>query len=203
MDNRQLGFYSNLAKKLVQLVQNMEEGSADLLFNPMRVNLTASELEKFKKIPNVDPASVRKEVFPLPANPQEFSNSVNRVFPHDTTYFKWSIDNFGGEGLIVPKKGWTIQLTRPNVSTYRRCISIYENNQFEERNGKYYINGNEAASYTFKMDYFWMMGDNRHKSQDSRYWGFVPEDRVAGKAWMIWFSWDGGPRWSRFFKMIK
>ena len=71
------------------------------------------------------------------------------------------------------------------------------------RNGKVFINDKEATSYTFKMNYYWMMGDNRHKSQDSRYWGFVPEDRIVGKAWMIWFSWDGGPRWKRLFHIVK
>jgi signal peptidase I len=65
------------------------------------------------------------------------------------------------------------------------------------------LNGKEVKEYTFKMDYYWMMGDNRHQSQDSRFWGFVPEDRVVGKAWMIWFSWDGGPRWKRLFNIVK
>ena len=65
-----------------------------------------------------------------------------------------------------------------------------------------FINGKEATSYTFKMNYYWMMGDNRHKSQDSRYWGFVPEDHIVGEAWLIWMSWEGGPRWNRLFKTI-
>jgi len=73
----------------------------------------------------------------------------------------------------------------------------------EEKGGKVFINGKEADSYTFKMDYYWMMGDNRHKSQDSRYWGFVPEDHVVGKASLIWFSWEGGPRWKRIFRSIQ
>jgi signal peptidase I len=80
---------------------------------------------------------------------------------------------------------------------------VYEGNKFENRNGKIYINGSESTQYTFKMDYFWMMGDNRHNSLDSRYWGFVPEDHVVGKASLIWFSWEGGPRWKRLFNGIK
>jgi len=80
---------------------------------------------------------------------------------------------------------------------------VYENNKLQEFNGKVFINDKEATSYTFKMDYYWMMGDNRHKSQDSRYWGFVPEDHIVGKAWMIWMSWDKGPRWKRLFNIIK
>ena len=82
-------------------------------------------------------------------------------------------------------------------------IRVYENNDLTKKDGKFYINGKEETSYTFKMDYYWMMGDNRHGSQDSRFWGFVPEDRIVGKAWMIWFSWDGGPRWKRFFNFVK
>jgi signal peptidase I len=80
---------------------------------------------------------------------------------------------------------------------------VYEHNHFEMSNGKFYLNGKEVTSYTFKMNYYWMMGDNRHGSQDSRFWGFVPEDRVVGKAWMIWFSWEKGPRWSRLFRIVK
>ena len=72
-----------------------------------------------------------------------------------------------------------------------------------KENGKYILNGKEVTSYTFKMDYYWMMGDNRHGSQDSRFWGFVPEDHIVGKAWLIWFSWDNGPRWKRLFSTVK
>ena len=80
----------------------------------------------------------------------------------------------------------------------------YEKNKVEQKNGKYFINDQPATSYTFKMDYYWMMGDNRHNSLDSRYWGFVPEDHVVGKASIIWFSYgDNGIRWSRLFRTIK
>jgi signal peptidase I len=71
------------------------------------------------------------------------------------------------------------------------------------KDGKFFLNGKEVNSYTFKMDYYWMMGDNRHSSQDSRFWGFVPEDRIVGKASIIWFSWDKGPRWNRLFRFVK
>lgn len=96
-----------------------------------------------------------------------------------------------------------IELTPDNLIRYERCIQVYEGNKFENRNGQIFINDQPATSYTFKMDYYWMMGDNRHGSQDSRFWGFVPEDRVVGKAWVIWFSWDGGPRWKRLFRTVK
>ncbi|HEX8278737.1 MAG TPA: signal peptidase I, partial [Segetibacter sp.] len=76
-------------------------------------------------------------------------------------------------------------------------------NRLENKNNRFYINGKETTSYTFKMDYYWMMGDNRHNSQDSRFWGFVPEDRIVGKPSLIWFSFGKGPRWNRIFKSIK
>jgi signal peptidase I len=127
----------------------------------------------------------------------------NSLFPYfnDTTGKDWSADNYGP--MWIPKKNATIQLTHDNVIRYQRCIEVYEENKFESRNGKYFINGTEATSYTFKMDYYWLMGDNRHNSLDSRYWGFVPEDHVVGKASLIWFSYENGPRWNRLFRWIK
>ncbi|HUR66866.1 MAG TPA: signal peptidase I [Chitinophagaceae bacterium] len=160
--------------------------------NLYKINLTYPELEKLKGVQGVVAGSIRKDVD---------SSMRGEVFPYDTNYFKWSIDFFGP--VWVPEKGKTIQLTPQNVALYKRCIGSYEKNIFEQRDGKYFINGKESTSYTFKMNYYWMMGDNRHKSQDSRLWGFVPEDRIVGKAWMIWFSWDDGPRWKRFFKIVR
>jgi signal peptidase I len=123
------------------------------------------------------------------------------TFPNDTVNCKWTIDNFGP--LYIPKKGATIQLTAQNYSRYERVIRTYEHNEFEMKDGKFYLNGKETDRYTFQMDYFWLMGDNRHNSLDARYWGFVPEDHVVGKASLIFFSWDKGPRWNRIFKKIK
>ncbi|MBL7740359.1 MAG: signal peptidase I [Chitinophagaceae bacterium] len=122
------------------------------------------------------------------------------VFPYDTLY-PWTIDYFGR--IWIPKKGATLQLKPEEYSIYERAIRVYEKNDFYMQNGKFYLNGKEVSTYTFKMDYYWMMGDNRHGSQDSRFWGFVPEDRIVGKAWMIWFSWEGGPRWKRLFNFVK
>lgn len=126
-----------------------------------------------------------------------------RVFPYDNIGSRdsWSRDNYGP--IWIPAKGATLTLTAENYPLYERAIRVYEGNDFYMANGKFYLNGAEVTSYTFKMDYYWMMGDNRQGSQDSRYWGFVPEDRIVGKAWMIWFSWEGGPRWGRLFKIVK
>ena len=122
------------------------------------------------------------------------------VFPYDTLH-KWSRENFGP--VWIPKKDTTVQLNDSNYNIYERAIRVYEHNDFYRQNGKFYLNGKETTSYTFKMDYYWMMGDNRQDSQDSRYWGIVPEDRIVGKAWLIWFSWEHGPRWSRLFRFVK
>ncbi len=125
----------------------------------------------------------------------------NSLFPYYDTAKQWSSDNYGP--LWVPKKGVSIQLTADNYIRYQRCIRTYEGNKFESKEGKFFINGVETATYTFKMNYYWLMGDNRHNSLDSRYWGFVPEDHVVGKASLIWFSWEAGPRWKRIFTWIK
>lgn len=119
----------------------------------------------------------------------------------------WTRDNYGP--LWIPEKGATIPLTERNLGLYSRCIRNYENNTLEVKDGKVYINGKPETEYTFKYDYYWMMGDNRHKSADSRSWGFVPEDHVVGKPILIWLSldkdrslFDGGIRWNRLFRMV-
>jgi signal peptidase I len=122
------------------------------------------------------------------------------VYPY-SPLFHWTVDNYGP--IFVPRAGATIPLTPENYALYQRVIRTYEDNDFEVRNGKYYLNGAPVTTYTFKGNYYWMMGDNRHDSQDARYWGFVPEDHIVGEASLIWMSWDKGVRWERLFKRIK
>lgn len=164
-------------------------------------NLENEQVAVVKKAPNVVSADVylSEPAGIAPATPGEW------VFPFDTGHYKWNRDNFGP--LTIPKAGVTVTLTPEDIALYRRIIGKYEGNTLEERNRKFIINGKEATSYTFKMDYYWMMGDNRHNSLDSRYWGFVPEDHVVGKAWFVWLSYgDGGlfsdMRWRRLFRGI-
>ena len=157
--------------------------------NTYFINMTASEAETVKKQPNC------KSVTPY------ILDSSIEVWPYDKKNFNWSPDHYGP--LHIPKKGETVTLSPSNIELYRRLITVYEHNTLDEINGKYIINGKEANTYTFKWNYYWMMGDNRHRSQDSRFWGFVPETNVVGKASLIWFSYSNGPRWNRLFKSIK
>ncbi len=127
-------------------------------------------------------------------------DSSTDVYPY-WDLIHWTRDNYGP--IVIPKRGMTIKMEPLNYALYQRAIRVYEGNDLETRGGKYYVNGKEVTDYTFKMNYYWMMGDNRHGSQDSRYWGFVSEDHIVGKASLIWLSWDKGIRWSRLFRGIK
>ncbi len=127
------------------------------------------------------------------------------LFPHNSLY-AWNEDNFGP--IWIPKKGETVDLTLDNLPFYQRIIEAYENNTLRTENGKIYINGMETEQYTFSMDYYWMMGDNRHSSSDSRYWGYVPENHIIGKPKFIWLSLNenkkflGKIRFNRLFKVV-
>ena len=120
---------------------------------------------------------------------------------------RWDRDNYGP--IWIPRRGATVELTYDNLPVYERCITAYEGNTLEVRDDGFYINGEKTDSYTFGMDYYWMMGDNRHNSADSRYWGFVPEDHIVGKPLFVWLSLDkdkgwfeGKIRWDRIFKWV-
>ena len=127
-------------------------------------------------------------------------DSAERLYPNAPGFY-WSVDNYGP--ILIPAKGQPLHLTLENLPLYRRVITAYEGNTLEVRDGKIFINGTTTDSYTPKMDYYWMMGDNRHHSQDSRFWGFVPENHIVGKAKRVLWSSDkdhGGLRMDRIMK---
>lgn len=158
--------------------------------------MPVSEVSKIKAFSNV------KSVIPII---DEKETSGYGVFPNSQN-LKWNQDNFGA--IIIPKEGWTVKLDSLNFPVYRRIIEVYEGNKVEVNGNEIVINGKKTDSYTFKMNYYWMMGDNRHNSLDSRYWGFVPEDHIVGKALFVWMSWNEAGtffdkiRWSRLFMGI-
>ena len=150
----------------------------------MELHLTAEALEFIRSMSSV--VSVERII----KEKGEYQNSSLKsytIFPN-TAESDWTEDNFGP--ISIPYKGEVLQLTTANLQMYERLIDIYENNDLKVEDGQIYINGEATTSYEVKMDYYWMMGDNRHNSQDSRFWGFVPEDHIVGKAVFIWMSLD-------------
>jgi len=163
-----------------------------------QLTLTLKEAAVLKKISWIDSVKQRINSVKVP-NESFFPNKI----PYD-----WNEDNFGP--LIIPQKGTTVDLTRKNLPLYKKIIQEYEGNELEVTPTEIKINGKLASQYTFKKDYYWMMGDNRHKSEDSRFWGFVPNDHIVGKPVFIWFSIKGindgiknwSVRWDRVFTTV-
>lgn len=163
-----------------------------------RIQMMILSEEQKQKVENIDP-NIEIEPFVFT---QQY-DSPKQIFPHDPANYQWTRDNFGP--LWIPAAGATIELTTKNLAPYERVIRIYEENDLAVRGGQIYINGEVANSYTFKMDYYWMMGDNRHNSEDSRIWGFVPKNHIVGKPLFIWMSAkEGNPfkgiRFKRLFR---
>jgi signal peptidase I len=162
------------------------------------ITLTDEASEKLARVKGVE------DVSRLTEEPGKWDREI---FPN-APQFPWNRDNFGP--IFIPRAGATVQLTMENLPLYERVIRNYELNDLETRDGKIFINGQEASSYTFKMNYYWLMGDNRHNSADSRYWGYVPDDHVVGKAVFVWFSldknksfMDGRIRWNKLFRAVR
>lgn len=164
--------------------------------NEFIFNMTESVAKEFEKQPFV--ISVTRMIA------KAGEDVSQEIFPNDTVNFKWNVDNFGP--IVIPKEGVTVSINPQNIALYDRVITAYEHNDLKVKDGKIYINGVESDSYTFKMDYYWMMGDNRHNSQDSRFWGYVPIDHIVGKPIFVWLSMDtnkGKIRFNKTFRVVK
>ena len=182
---------SPLSQYAIDKLGISEYGGNGAAYEMFITEQTAEKLEALDNVISVRPYThiASTDVFPQPDYPQ------------------WSPDDFGP--ILIPAKGMTVELTRENLALYRRIIEVYEGHDLKTDGGTVLIDGVPTDTYTFAMDYYWMMGDNRHNSADSRFWGFVPEDHIVGKASFVWLSLDekkpfpANIRWNRIFKKVR
>ena len=188
---------SGLNPKLLYKKFDITEGSRGSNMNEYNLFLTDEALKGLNEFKNVKS---------ITQNIDTTYNSPQYYFPNNNDHL-WNIDNYGP--ILIPKKGSSIDLTMENIDLYKDIIEIYEENTLKISENNIYINDSLASSYKFKMNYYWMMGDNRHNSADSRMWGFLPENHVVGKALFVWMSWDKNGkglnkiRWDRLFSSVK
>ena len=188
---------SGLNPKLLYKKFYITDGSRGSNMNEYNLFLTDEALEGLNEFKNVKS---------ITQNIDTTYNSPQYYFPNNNDHL-WNIDNYGP--ILIPKKGFSIDLTMENIDLYKDIIEIYEENTLKISENNIYINDSLASSYKFKMNYYWMMGDNRHNSADSRMWGFLPENHVVGKALFVWMSWDKNGkglnkiRWDRLFSSVK
>ncbi|MFP4365654.1 MAG: signal peptidase I [Bacteroidales bacterium] len=202
-DNMQYEYFVQTDGTLIEDEQFIELDItlSDRKYNPNRslyeLPLTENMTGEIAGLPNVSAVNRYENRNPY--------SGVHTIFPFNQNY-PWNEDNFGP--LVIPEKDTVVKLSLDNLPVYERIIALYEGNDIEITDNEIFINGNKTRYYRFKMDYYFVMGDNRHNSADSRFWGFVPEDHLVGKAVMIWLSLDSTKkfpkniRWERMFKRI-
>jgi signal peptidase I len=207
---QQNGFFVAADKEGKPFIQTNEKGISPEIIRQLRLslkeetprarvaNMTDEMVAQLRKNKSID--SVVMEIIPK-------GEAGYNVFPQ-SPYYKWNVDNFGP--IYIPEEGATVEINAKTIPFYKKIIRDYEKNDVSVTGGKVFINGKESNAYTFKQDYYWMMGDNRDHSEDSRAWGYVAEDHIVGKPVFIWMSFDNFDegisnwkiRWDRVFTTV-